>query len=249
MKALRTLIADDEPLARSGMSDYVSRVDFLQEVGQVRNGFEALEFLAGPPVDLLLLDVQMPGLSGTELVEALQRPPAVIFTTAHPNFAVQGFELDAVDYLLKPIPFPRFLRAAVKARERVGNEGDPDEDMSNDESSAGSNNDVPQEDLFIREEGRVERIRMADILYAESMQNYCRIYTTTETYLPLLPLKELEAALPEKDFYRIHRGYLVNLRRVEAIVDNQVRIGDRLLPVSRGKRENLQERLVGDRLL
>ncbi|MEO0734186.1 MAG: response regulator, partial [Bacteroidota bacterium] len=109
--SIRTLIVDDEPLARTGLSDYVGRVDFLTEVGQARDGMETITFLEKNAVDLLLLDVQMPGLTGIDLVRSLTHPPAVVFTTAHPGFAVEGFELDAVDYLLKPIPFPRFLKA------------------------------------------------------------------------------------------------------------------------------------------
>ena len=116
---LKTLIVDDEPLARTGLSEYVERVDFLTEADQARDGMEALHLIKTLEVDLLLLDVQMPGLSGTELMRSLARPPAVIFTTAHPGFAVEGFELDALDYLLKPISFPRFLRAVLKARDKL----------------------------------------------------------------------------------------------------------------------------------
>jgi len=116
---LKTLIVDDEPLARGGLSEYVGRVDFLAEVGQAKDGMQAIALLERLEVDLLLLDVQMPGLSGVDLLRSLSRPPGVIFTTAHPGFAVDGFELNAIDYLLKPIPFPRFLRAVLKARERL----------------------------------------------------------------------------------------------------------------------------------
>ena len=244
---LRTLIVDDEPLARQGLSDYVDRVDFLTEAGQARDGMEALALLESQPVDLLLLDVQMPNLSGTELLRSLSRPPAVVFTTAHPGFAVEGFELDAVDYLLKPIPFPRFLRAVLKVRDRLA---PPRSSVPHPAPAAPPPEPPPEtEDLFIREEGRVERLLVKDIQYAESMQNYCRIHTVNGTYLPLLPLKDLREALPAAAFVQIHRSYLVRLAAVEALDGNQVRIGDALLPVSRSKREEVERRLVGGRLL
>ncbi|MEM6769096.1 MAG: response regulator transcription factor [Bacteroidota bacterium] len=247
---LTTLIVDDEPLARSGLSDYVGRIDFLTEIGQAKDGMEALSLLSEQSVNLLLLDVQMPGLSGVDLLRSLERPPAVVFTTAHPSFAVEGFELNAVDYLLKPISFPRFLRAMLKVRSRYTNNSPTVESVTLPEMELTEKKvAAPVTDLFIREEGRVERILLADILYAESMQNYCRIHTTTGSYLPLIPLKELREALPEADFMQIHRSYIVNLRAVNAIVGHQVRIGNDLLPVSRPNRAQLEQRLVGNRLL
>ncbi len=239
---IKTLIVDDEPLARSGMSDFTAQVEFMSEVGQCRSGMDALQFLERQPVDLILLDVQMPGLNGTDLVRTLPHPPAVIFTTAHPSFAVEGFDLDAVDYLLKPIGFPRFLRAALKARDLLFG------------SAAAlvaprGPSTTEEEDIFIREDGRVTRVRTEEILYAEAMQNYCRIYTTQDHYLPLLPLSQLLNNLPGDRFVQIHRSYLVNLERVDGVDGNQLRIGDRLLPISRSKREAVLQRLVGNRLL
>ncbi|MEM9836064.1 MAG: response regulator, partial [Bacteroidota bacterium] len=181
---LKTLIVDDEPLARTGISDYVQRIDFLEEVGQARDGMEALEQLTTLDVDLVFLDVQMPGLNGVDLVRSLQRPPAIIFTTAHPGFALEGFELDAIDYLLKPIPFPRFLKASLKARNRLIKQDNPTAPATPDQPLIS----LQTKDIFIREEGRIERLLIADILYAESMQNYCRIITRHGSHLPLLPL-------------------------------------------------------------
>jgi DNA-binding LytR/AlgR family response regulator len=239
---IATLIVDDEPLARSGMSDYVARVDFLEEAGQCRSGMEALSVLERQTVDLLLLDIQMPGLDGTELIRSLPQPPAVIFTTAHPSFAVEGFELDAIDYLLKPIGFPRFLRAVLKAKEHLGS-------SAAQPAPASAPSPPETDDIFIREDGRVTRLRTEDILYAEAMQNYSRIYTTDAHYVPLLPLRQLLSKLPEDRFVQIHRSYLVNLDRVKGVEGNQLRIGSKLLPVSRNNREHVLQRLLGDRLL
>jgi DNA-binding LytR/AlgR family response regulator len=262
MDPIRTIIVDDEPLARTGMSDYLGRLDYLSEVGQARDGIEALNMLQDRRVELMLLDVQMPGLSGVELLRGLRTPPLVIFTTAHPSFAVEGFELEALDSLLKPSPFPRFLQAAQRALDRLRSPGRGAEATLPDEGQAASaaprhpalrrpsqDMKASPEDIFIREEGRVERVFIDDILFAESMQNYCKIYTAHRTYLPLLPLKDLAAALPETMFSRTHRSYLVRLGAVTALEGNQVRIGDHLLPVSRSHRADLELALVGDRLL
>jgi DNA-binding response OmpR family regulator len=138
MDPIRTIIVDDEPLARTGMSDYLGRLDYLSEVGQARDGIEALNMLQDRRVELMLLDVQMPGLSGVELLRGLRTPPLVIFTTAHPSFAVEGFELEALDYLLKPIPFPRFLQAAQRALDRLRSPGRGAEAILPDEGRAAS---------------------------------------------------------------------------------------------------------------
>ncbi len=236
-RPLRTLIVDDEPLAREGISSYVARTDLLTEVGQARSGMEAFKLLEDREIDLLLLDIQMPGLSGTELIRALRNPPAVIFTTAHPDFAMDGFDLNAVDYLLKPIAFPRFLRAVLKARRIIEGVEEPTQAAPEQ-----------PDDLFLKVDGKLERIAPLGILYAESMQNYCRIFTDKDSYLPLLPLKELLEALPQKHFFQIHRTCVVQLGAIAAIDGNQVRAGGRLLPVSRSRKADLLKAIGGDHL-
>lgn len=243
MHALRTLIVDDEPLARAGMSDYVSRLDWLEETGQAANGLVALELLQKSSVDLLLLDIQMPGLSGLDLLRSLSKPPAVILTTAHPDFAVESFELDVVDYLLKPIAFARFLKAVLRARERLT------EPTSTAPSPTNSAPAASPEPLYIKHNGRVEKVDPAAVLYVESLENYCQIHTGTGTITALLALKDLLAALPADDFLQVHRSYVVNLRRVSASEGNQLVIGQARVPVSRSRRAEVQERIFGGRLL
>ncbi|MEM6398110.1 MAG: LytTR family DNA-binding domain-containing protein [Bacteroidota bacterium] len=239
---IKTFIVEDEPLARKGISEYVDKTDFLIPVGQAADGLEALEKLQvqHEDVELLLLDIQMPGLSGVDLIGALKRPPEVIFTTAHPGFAVQGFELEAVDYLLKPITYPRFFKAALKAREKLRpmNTAVPLKRPEND-----------QQELFLRLESRIERILVEDILYVESMQNYCRVVTTSGDLLPLIPLKDIEAALPEELFFQIHRSYIVALSKIESLEGNRVRIADRWLPVSRRRKERLTDKWIKGKTL
>jgi DNA-binding LytR/AlgR family response regulator len=243
MTALRTLIVDDEPLAREGLSDYVNQVDFLTEVGQAREGLEALHLLKEHPVDLLLLDIQMPGLSGLDLIRTLRQPPLVILTTAHPSFAVEGFELDVVDYLLKPITFPRFLRAALRAQSRHGGPAAA--------PAAPANPAAPEAEdhFFVRVDNRVERIRFAEIRYLEAMQNYVRIHTDRGAFLPLLTLKSCLAALPADRFLQVHKSYAVQLARVTAFEGNELHLGEATVPVSRSRRAEVEQRLLGGRLL
>lgn len=239
---IRTLIVDDEPLARQGISQYVDQTDFLTQVGQAANGFEALEKLqiSDHNIELLLLDVQMPGLSGVDLMGHLKRPPEVIFTTAHPGFAVQGFELEAIDYLLKPITYPRFFKAVLKAKNKL---------RAQATAQASATPDDYDQELFIRQENRIERILVKDILYVESMQNYCRVVTTAGDFLPLIPLKDIQEALPDAHFFQIHRSYVVALSRIESLEGNQVRIADRWLPVSRRRKEELAQKWLKGGLL
>lgn len=243
MHALRTLIVDDEPLARAGMSDYVSRLDWLEEAGQAANGLVALEMIQQQPVDLLLLDVQMPGLSGLDLLRSLTKPPAVILTTAHPDFAVESFDLDVVDYLLKPIAFARFLKAVLRVRERL-TESTSTASLPTNSAPAAS----PQP-LFIKHNGRVEKVAPGAILYVESLENYCQIHTVSGTITALLTLKDLLGALPETDFLQVHRSYVVNLKHVSAGEGNQLVIGQAHVPISRSRRAEVQERIFGGRLL
>lgn len=241
MSPIRTLIVDDEPLAREGISAYLHQLDFLEEIGQAKNGLEAMQFLQAtdPPCELLLLDIQMPGLSGTELVETLAQPPAVVFTTAHPSFAVQGFELNALDYLLKPITFPRFLKAMLKAQQCLRPAKNPSA------SSFLSPEKGSETAIFIRLEGRIERVLTQDIYYIESLQNYCRIITSAGVLVPLIPLKELLAQLPPTDFIQTHRSYVVRLSAISAIEGQQLRVKDQLIPISRARRASLEQRWMG----
>lgn len=247
MSVLRTLIVDDEPLAREGLSDYVARVDFLREIGQARDGLEALDLLKRHPADLLLLDVQMPGLSGLDLIRTLRDRPLVILTTAHPSFAVEGFDLEVVDYLLKPITFPRFLRAVNRAQalrtDPPAATGTPAAVTSNTAS------DTAEDHFFVRVDNRIERIRFDEIRYLEAMQNYVRIHTDRGAFLPLLTLKSCLAALPDERFMRVHKSFAVQLARVTAFEGNELYLGKDAVPVSRSRRGEVERRLLDGRLL
>lgn len=210
------LIVDDEPLARDLLRDYVAKVPFLRLHAACASPLEALDILRQHPIDLLLLDVQMPELTGLALLRALPRPPLVVLTTAHSAYALDGYELDVVDYLLKPITLDRFLRAVDKARLRLRAEPAP----------------APPEFLFVKDGPRLVNIRLADLVYVEGLRDYVALHTRQQKIVSLQRLKELEAQLPAGQFVRIHQSYLVALAGIEAVFKNRVQLaGGRLLPL------------------
>lgn len=243
MTKLRTLIVDDEPLAREGLSDYVAQVDFLQLEAAVINPLKALPYVEQDQVDLILLDIEMPYLNGLDFIETLQQPPLIILTTAYPNYALEGFRLDVLDYLVKPITFQRFLQAVLRAKRRYEEQSAPSPTLPPAQEPA------PNDHFFIKVDGKIERIEWRNFQYAEAMQNYIQIYTDRGRFVTLLSLREMASQAPNEDIMRVHKSYLANLRRVQTIDGRQLRIGESLIPVSRSKWNEVQERILGNRLL
>ncbi|RMG74268.1 MAG: DNA-binding response regulator [Bacteroidetes bacterium] len=235
---LRCLIVDDEPLARQGLAGYVEKVDFLELVTQTGDPTEALGLLARHPVDLLLLDIHMPHLSGIDLLKSLPDPPLVILTTAYPSYALEGYQLDVLDYLVKPITFPRFLKAVNKARQQhqlrqQAQPSPPDQ----------------AEHFFIKVEHQYEKIRLDEIRYVEGMQNYVAIHTDRGRFLTLLTMKAVEAELPGPRFLRVHKSYLVATARVDTVQRHELRIGDQAIPIGRSYRDQVIDDIVLRRLM
>lgn len=226
--SLRCLIVDDEPLARHLLTDYVGKVPFLTLHAACASPLMALEALRTAPIDLLFLDVHMPELTGLELLRSLPRPPLVIFTTAHSEYALPSYELDAVDYLLKPITLDRFLRAAHKAYARQ-----PAPVATKSPISA-SPPAVPF--LFVKDGPKRVKVRWEDILYIEGLRDYVTIHTRQQKIVSLLQLKALVQQLPPDRFVRIHHSYIVALEGLDAIYKDKVQVGSRLLPISESYR-------------
>ena len=224
--SLRCLIVDDEPLARQLLADYVGKLSFLELHAACASPLAALDILRTTAIDLLFLDVHMPELTGLELLATLPRPPLVILTTAHSQYALQGYEVDAVDYLLKPITFDRFLRAAHKAYDR---------------RPAPTAAQVPAPTapafLFIKDGARQHKVGWDDILFVEGLRDYVAAHTPSQKIISLLRLKALVEQLPTDRFVRIHHSYIVGLAGIEAIDKDQVRVGHRWLPVSASYRQ------------
>lgn len=232
---INCIVIDDEPLARKGIEEYVAEVDFLQLLGGFENPLKAMDRLAAGDVQLVFLDIQMPKLTGLDFMRAQPRIPPVIFTTAYPQYALEGFELNALDYLVKPIAFDRFYKAALRAREYY-------ELRDQNLKPAG-------QDFFIKADGRLIRISLHDILYAEALQNYVVIQTDSHRYITYLTFKSVEEFLPADMFIRIHKSYLVSASRIDSIEGNMVRMGTHSLPISRTLKDEVMERLLKGKFL
>jgi DNA-binding LytR/AlgR family response regulator len=235
---IKCLVVDDEPVARKGLSGYVKQIPFLTLVNSSKSALEANEVLHKEEVDLLFLDIQMPDLTGTEFVRSLENPPAVIFTTAYRDYAIEGFELNALDYLVKPISFQRFLKAANKALSFFEMQRQPLLKPTGAEQGY----------FFIKSDGQFIKIKLDDVLFFESEKDYVFIYTEQKRYLTLLSLKQLEKELPPDRFLRVHRSFLVSLEKVELVDGNQLIIKDKRIPVSRSLQETIFNTLIAGRL-
>lgn len=233
MKKLKCLIVDDEPLALDLIESYVKRTPFLELAGRCASAFEAIEQLDAQPIDLIFLDIQMPDLSGIEFSRTLKDSPRVVFTTAFEEYALEGFKVDALDYLLKPFNYEEFLRAANKAKEWF--------QLKNGQREASESSPF----LYVKSEYKLIKINLNDILYFEGLKDYVKIHLTSQDkpILTLMSLKALEERLPEDQFMRIHRSYIVNLEKIETIERSRIVIGDFAVVVAEQYREKFQDYL------
>lgn len=225
----RCIIVDDEPIAVRVLSSLLGRIPDVEVVATCTNAVEALQAVNASDIDLVFLDIEMPELTGIDFVESLIEPPHFIFTTAHRNYAVRGFDLDAVDYLLKPIALPRLLRALDKYRRLSSCTPD------HSPTDPGLQADV----ISFKVDRRTVRLDPAEIRYIESLSDYCVIHTDHKPYTARLRISDLEERLAAHGFLRIHRSYLVPIQRVEAYTSREVQIDSRVLPVSRTYRKQV----------
>jgi len=235
---LNCIIIDDEPLARKGLKEYIQDVPFLQMLGEFDNPVKAAEILLGQKIDLVFLDIQMPKITGLEFVKTLPSPPMIIFTTAYPQYAVEGFELSAIDYLLKPFSFDRFWKAVIKARNQI-------------DAGKQTIDEVKTEPgyFFIKSESKLVKIKYDDILFIEALQNYVSIQTTSKKYISYLTFKSIQESLPADQFIRIHKSFIVGMSKIESIEGNEIKIGPHSLPISRTSKEEVMERILKNRYL
>ncbi len=223
---INCIAIDDEPLALDIIRDYCSKVVFLNLLKTFDNAIESIEFIRTNKVDLMFLDIQMEELTGIQLLNALKHRPFVIFTTAYERYAIQGFELDVVDYMLKPISFERFIKGVNKVCER----------MQLDTGTIKSENGNPRTPetsfFFVKTETRMERIENNEVLYVEGMGDYWRIVTKTRRIMTLMNARKLEEVLREPQFCRVHKSFFIALDKIESIERNRIKIGDQYIPVS-----------------
>lgn len=229
---INTIAIDDEPLALQLVSDYVAKTPGLNLMAKFDNPLEAFDFISREPVDLILVDIQMPDLTGIEFTRSISKGPKVIFTTAYEKYALEGFRLDVVDYLLKPFSYEEFFKAVQKAIRLIRLE-------HKSTNQVDSNNDF----LFLKSEYKVKRINFHDILYIEGLKDYVKVYTRNDSkpILSLTSLKILETKLPDKLFLRIHRSFIVNLEKIDTIERSRIIFGKVYIPVGDQYKDKFQE--------
>ncbi len=229
---LRCLIVEDEPLARNLLAEYVKKVSYLELVETCSNPLHALEVLRKNSIDLMFLDIQMPEITGITLLKTLQKKPLVILTTAYSEYALESYELDVVDYLLKPITFDRFLRAVDKASHRLS------------APAAGPETTAPEAErsfVFVKDGTKLVRVNFDDILYVEGLKDYVTIVTKAQKIVTLQRLKALETQLPADKFIRVHHSYIVSLKAIDSIHKGEVRIGAHVIPISDSYKTGFKE--------
>ncbi len=237
MKKLSCIVVDDEPVARKILQEFTEQVPFLDLLGKFESAMKAEEFLKSHQPDIIFLDIEMPKVSGLQMLKRVNIESMVILTTAFPQYALDGYELDIIDYLLKPFALHRFLKAVQKAKDFY--------EMKNLPMAIGT---PPPSYIFIKSEKRIEKVELSEILYAEVLGNYLTIYTDRKKIIAYLTMKSLESQLPPSDFIKIHQSFLVNRSKIESVEGNDLMVGTKSLPISRNYRDGVTN-LINQRLL
>ncbi len=235
--SIRCMVVDDEQLARTLLEEYVKKLPQLQLVSGCRNPLEAMEVLQKEEVELMFLDIQMPELTGVEFLKSMHVKPAVIFTTAYSEYALEGYQLDVIDYLVKPFSFERFVKAVDKASEMI---------RLKKLDKAGEAAQVKDDFIVVHADHKIYKIRLDDIRYIEGLKEYVSYYTENKRIIALESLKNLEEILPSDRFIRVHRSYIVPVDKIKIMEGNQLEIGGKMIPVGRSYREEVLKRIFGE---
>ena len=223
---VKCLLVDDEDLALDIMEEYIKRIDYLQLEGRCKSAVEALSVLNSKKIDLLFLDIQMPGLTGIQLLRNISNPPTVIFTTAYSEYALESYDLEALDYLIKPIPFERFIKAVNRYFKLKKH------DYQIPEKKEQSNTD--QAFIFVKSEKKMVKVFLHEILYIESLRNYVSIYQENgQEIITLNTISNIEEKLPETNFLRIHRSFIIAIDKIESFTSSLVQVEQKYIPIGR----------------
>ena len=235
---MKCVIIDDEPLAVDLIKEFVSKVETLELVNTFNNAIDAIAVINQSNIDLIFLDIEMPHFTGIDFINAIDKKPLIIFTTAYSEYAVEGFNLGAVDYLVKPIPFHRFLKSVTRAPQLFRSQS------TSISTVTAATPEIQQDFMFVRAEYENVKLNFEDILYIEGLKDYVKIYTTDNKYtLTLISLIKLENLLSSKGFARVHRSYIINIKHVKSIQKNKVIINDKRLPISESYKTSFFERI------
>jgi DNA-binding LytR/AlgR family response regulator len=233
MNKIKCLLIDDEPLALEVLKSHIQKIDSLEVVGTCSDAIEAYDLLQKTEVDIMFLDIHMPEMKGTDLVRTLKNPPTVVFTTAHREYAIESYNLNVLDYLLKPISFGRFLQTIEKYNQQKV--------AVSEVSFHKSNND--EEYIYLREKNVIHKIPVSEIISIESFGDYLQVHTTDREIRSRSTISAIEKALPEKDFIRIHRSFLVAVSRIRSFSPVMVNIGEREFPIGSRYKESIFKKL------
>jgi two-component system, LytTR family, response regulator len=237
---MKCVIIDDEPLAVDLLVEFVGRVDSLELVTTFTNAIDAIAIINQTEIDLIFLDIEMPHFSGIDFINAIEKKPLIIFTTAYSNYAVEGFNLGAVDYLVKPIPFNRFLKAVLRAQQIFT----PKSIQPTPQNQIPNSPEIEHDFMFVRAEYENVKINFSDVLFIEGLKDYVKIYTTDGKFtLTLISLIKLENLLSSKGFSRVHRSYIINIKHVKSIQKNKVLIAEKRIPISESYKNSFFEKI------
>lgn len=230
------IIVDDEPVAREIIASFVAKINDLELVATCKNVSEAFTVLQNETIQLIFLDINMPEISGLSLAKSIQHKSQVIFTTAYREYAVEGFDLQAIDYLLKPISFDRFLKAVQKYFDlHVSKETVKEEVQSSEKETS----------IFVRSDRKMVKVRFNEIRYVESLSDYVKIFTNEETIVTRETISNIESKLPSKEFLRTHRSYIVSMNKINSFTNEFVELDKKAIPISRSYKENVLQKLAG----
>ena len=236
MSKIKCVVVDDEPIAREYLSDYIKKMPQLELLAVYSKALDAYEKIESGEADLVFLDIQMPGMTGIDFIRTLQRKPAVILTTAYSEYALQGYELDVTDYLLKPIPFERFAKAVNKVIALIASRGGKNKfALAEPVSDPPSSRDF----IFVRSGYKSVKVNVPDILYVEGMKEYVVFYTKEKKYTKLDRMRNIENQLRNQGFIRIHKSYIVSVKNINAVFGNIVEVNGVELPVGRSYKEKV----------
>ena len=233
---VKCIIVDDEPVARDIISSFVAKIHDLELVVTCKNVSEALTVLQNNSIQLIFLDINMPEISGLSLAKSIQHKSQVVFTTAYREYALEGFDLQAIDYLLKPISFDRFLKAVQKYFDlHVSKETVKEEVQSLEKETS----------IFVRSDRKMVKVRFSEIRYVESLSDYVKIFTNQETIVTRETISNIESKLPSKEFFRTHRSYIVSMNKINSFTNEFVELDKKAIPISRSYKENVLQKLAG----
>ncbi len=232
---MNCIAVDDEPLALNLIEDFTKKIPFLNHVKSCKNAFEAIDVIQKEQIDLVFLDINMPDISGIELIKNIENKPLVIFTTAYSEYAVQGFELSAVDYLVKPFLFERFFKAVNKAYELYN--------LKNKKVVLGAENKTDEEYIFVKADYSSIKVCLKDILYLEGLKDYVKIHTKERKILTLITMKKIEERLPSSNFIRVHRSFIVAIDKIESIQRNRIIINEKWIPIGNSYKTDFYKRI------